>query len=443
MIKKIGRYELIRRMGKGGMGSVYKALVPVINKVVALKVLDPFEILLDIVGEEGLKKTFVFEAETMAAINHPAVVDVWDFGHDENGKPFFIMEYFCNNLGVMIGEKFDMAQACRRCQPEMVLHYGKQLLEGLDCLHQHEIIHRDIKPYNLLVTDDNQLKICDFGMAMRGGISFSGPDSIQVGSPFYAAPEQQRDASTVDGRADLYSGGVLLYRMLTGHFPSMANFSLSLVSPLYDARWDDFFARALSLAPDSRFQTAKEMGDALAQLHLHWQKTSGRMCAVRSTTHHGRESIRSRPENVGGPKALALFGIDEQYRPLRFLANDYHGAGEGVAQDRTTGLIWQTGTSDYPQNLAGAFDQVEQLNEMEFGGRREWRLPTINELISLMDEDNLRPWQQGSQRPQWLWSSDRRGRRDGWYVNVEMGYVGFQDVSCRNFVRAVCSGGAS
>ena len=436
--KMIGRYELIRKLGKGGMGSVYKALAPVINKVVALKLLDPFEILLDIVGHEKLYKTFLFEAETMAAISHPNVVNVWDFDEDEQGRPYFIMEYFCNNLGVMIGEEFEMEKPCRRSRPEMVLHYGRQLLQGLDCLHHHQIIHRDIKPYNLLITDDNQLKICDFGMALRNGVSFAGGDMVQIGSPFYAAPEQQKAADKVDGRADLYSVGVLLYRMLTGGFPTMANFSLSLINPLFDHHWDQFFAKALRLVPQQRFQTATEMLFELEALQLHWHEQTASMCPLRTITNPQQEQPRSEPQNICGRRARQLFGLTERYRPESFTESTFVAQGENELVDQATGLRWQLGGPRYKVSLVDAHEFVRQLNDQHDGAGQPWRLPTINELLTLLEEDGLAS-ELLATRQRWLWSSDGHGRRDGWYINLEMGFVGWQDVTCRNFVWAVSS----
>jgi serine/threonine-protein kinase len=180
---QIGRYQILRQLGRGGMGAVYKALVPVIDKVVAIKILEPFEVMEELLGFDRLKKIFTIEACTMAGLQHPSVVKVWDFDEDEDGRPFFVMEFFCNDLGTMIAESYEVAKNSRRIKPDKALSYGKQLLEGLSFLHHNNIVHRDIKPPNILITDDDMIKICDFGMALVEGVSFCGPDSMQVGSP--------------------------------------------------------------------------------------------------------------------------------------------------------------------------------------------------------------------------------------------------------------------
>ncbi|MCB2182294.1 MAG: protein kinase [Desulfobulbaceae bacterium] len=437
----IGRYQILRKLGRGGMGSVFKAVVPVIDKVVAVKILHPFEALEDMLGLDKLKEIFTFEATTMAAMHHTAVVDVWDFDVDEQGRPYFVMEFFCNNLGKMIGETFDVLKKSRRIMPEKSLDYGLQLLDGLAFLHDNDIVHRDIKPFNIMITDEDKIRICDFGMALAKGVSFSGPEMMQIGSPFYAAPEQNKKPAKVDGRADLYATGILLYRMLTGQLPSMQNFSLSMVNPLFDSSWDAFFAKAINLQPELRFQTAGEMADALAALQLHWRRAAVHNQAVNHATEFKEiEPPRSKPANVCGQSARKLFGLNELFHSSGGRNQFSIKKGEKIIADKSAGLLWQQKGSQYALSWSEAVSYVTDLNEKKYGGTNNWRLPTVNELFSLVSSrTEIQSARHQTPRKNWLWSSDQHGKRDAWFVDLDMKYADWQDAQCRNFVRAVCS----
>lgn len=437
MREKIGRYQILRKIGRGGMSDVFRAADPENGALVAVKILRPFESLLELVGYDRLAELFVIEAETMSYLAHPAVTNVLDVGRDDEGRPFFVMEYFCNNLGKMIGESFDPGKRSRQISPAKVCEYGGQLLEGLAHIHHYRVVHRDIKPGNVMVGDDERLRICDFGMALVDEVSFSGPEGVQIGSPFYVAPEQQREPGLVDGRADLYSAGVLLYRMLTGEIPRGSGAARPAAS-FPEPGWEEFFTRSLVRDPAGRFQSAQEMRQDLLRL----RPTGGRGHVVDPCGPCRKVAVlRKEPVNVCGKEALAVFGINELQRPENFVANDLLVTASGTISDRATGLLWQGDTSEEALTLAEAGAYPGRLNQEGFGGRDNWRLPTVTELLSLLDC----PWpgreNPAQPRQDWLWSADRHGRQDAWYVNLEMGYVDWQDGGCRNFVRAVSDGG--
>ncbi|MEN8256987.1 MAG: protein kinase [Thermodesulfobacteriota bacterium] len=440
-MQKIGRYQIIRKLGKGGMGAIYKAIIPTINKVVAVKLFDPFESMEMVIGAAALKEIFMAEAMTMAAIKHPAVVDVWDYNEDAKGRPFFVMEFFSHNLGDMIGEDFRLENRSRIIRPDKVLDYGRQLLAGIACLHHNGVIHRDIKPQNLLITDDDQLKICDFGMALSATTPFSGSTNINIGSPFYAAPEQIKAPDRVDGRADLYSAAVLLYRMLTGLLPGMAQFSLSAINPLYDQSWDAFFIKALHFNPEQRFQRADEMCTELDKLEVHWQEDLQRQkdYAAPANTSCPTVTLRKKPINIWGGKARNFLGLNERSQPLTYIDNCLENIGNGVIKDRATGLCWQQGGSKYPITHRGAQHYLDQLNREHFGGVDAWRLPSVTELLSLLNDVLYQPVDEIFDRQKMrLWSADLHGRRDAWHVDMDMAYAGWQDIFTHNFIKAVC-----
>ena len=413
-MKKIDKYEVCGLLGKGGMGMVYKVRMPGVGKVVALKLLSPHPNLVALLGEEKIKKLFVTEAVTMAGLRHPNIVAIWDF-HESEDLTFLVMEYFCNNLGVIIGETYRVEEPSRIVSVDKAIHYIRQTLEGLSRLHQAGIIHRDMKPYNILVTDEDTAKITDFGLSKLRGETFQGPSNLMVGSPYYAAPEQEEDPNQVDVRADLYPVGVMLYRMLTGELPIDSFRSLCECNPDLDADWDNFVIKATATDRESRFSSAKEMLRALDELQVAWEEKKEKVCQMPTTglsdkadPAASRERLRSEGIKVRTRQAREVFVTDARWRPANHITNDFQVNEDGTVTDRATGLIWQQAGSDHPMTWHEAHDYVKQLNETRFAGRADWRLPTINELMSLL-------------------------------TDVPLGYVSWQDFSCYYYVRAVCS----
>jgi len=438
-IRKIGKYSIIRRLGKGGMGIVFKALSPVIDKVVAIKVLEPSEVLEITMGSDQLNDIFLTEAKTLAGLQHPNLTAIWDFDYDDTGRPYFVMEYYCNNLGVMIGESFQVEKKSRLIHPEKVIHYGTQILDALAYLHHNNIVHRDIKPHNLLITDSDTVKICDFGMSLVDGVSFNGPDNMQIGSPCYTPPEQKKTPHHVDGRADCYSTAVLLYRMLTGTLPGMQSFPLSIINPLYDSNWDDFFRIGLSWNPADRFQNGVEMKSALNKLNLRWQQLKTRTTQEPTPSDSSVKQLRSTPENKCGARALHYFKLTKLHRPDSYIHNRLTRSGN-IVIDHSTNLVWQNGGSPYPLSWHGAEGYISHLNRTRYGDLAGWRLPTTDELMSLLDEPANQPDMNFfDPTKKWAWSCDLHGKSERWFVNLDMGYAGTQDKDCLNYIRAVTS----
>lgn len=191
-MKKIGRYEIVGRLGQGGMSSVYKARAPLTGRIVALKILKPRnEIFAELVGEERLKKMFLEEARIMGEISHSHVAKVLDCDVAD-GVPFIVLEYFAHMLGTTIGEGYHIEKDTRVIDGSKCCRYLSQILLGLERLHFAGVVHRDLKPGNLMITDDNRIKLIDFGLSkVHGEETFSIP-GMQVGTPYYAAPEQKK-----------------------------------------------------------------------------------------------------------------------------------------------------------------------------------------------------------------------------------------------------------
>jgi serine/threonine-protein kinase len=443
--RKIGKYTIEATLGRGGMGTVYRAIMPVTGRTVALKLLQPSDAMADVLGMEKLRQIFIGEAVVMARLRHPHIVDVWDFDEDE-GRPFYTMEYFCNNLGMMSGERFAVEEPSRKIPPEKVIDYGLQVLEGLRCMHAAGIIHRDIKPYNMLVTEQDTIKICDFGMSRLHGEKPFDAGGVQVGSPYYSAPEQNRNADAADERSDLYSAGVLLYRMLTGELPAMKGFMLSRVNRLYDSTWDAFFARALSWQPELRFCNAAEMAAALQSLQLHWEELKEQACRPPLVKEDvpGATALRDTPVRVSGSRAREVFGLNSLWQPSGSVRNRFRDLNGETVLDGATGLTWQKVAADYPVSRADAERILAALNERGFGGLSDWRLPTVNEMLSLADDPESPESECArgpfAEHPQWYWSCDRRSPKTSWYVNTRLAYAGWQEDNCRYHVRLVAGG---
>lgn len=456
-MKKIGRYIIEGLLGRGGMGRVYKVRLPVIDKIAALKLLDPDPLMADLVGIEKLRNLFTHEAITMAGLNHPNIVAVYDYD-DHAGKPFFVMDYFPNNLGAMMGESYAVEKPSRPIRVDRALDYTRQILDGLDCLHDVGILHRDIKPYNVLVTARDTLKICDFGLSKIRHETFDGPANLNVGSPYYAAPEQEADPDHVDVRTDLYSVGVMCYRMLTCRLPYLHNSEAgyrppSRSNPNLDERWDDFLAQALARKPEQRFATAAEMRSALFALQQHWERQKQKSCAHPGllpehlpTPLRTVKARRHFPLKLRTGQAAARFDLDALWQPNTYVHNDLIQRSDDTVEDRTTGLIWQKTGSGYPRTWQEAHLYVHRLNEHAHGGVKNWRLPTIDELVTLLTPSHqsadlcIEPIFGKTQR--WIWSIDRRSYVSAYYVDMELGFVGWQDFSAPYYVRPVSSPGS-
>jgi len=450
-MKSIGKYKILGLLGRGGMGKIYKVEIPVIRKIAALKWLNPTPHLLSIMGYEAIRRIFVSEAITMAGIRHPNIVEIWNFD-EVDGNPFYLMDYYCHNLGQMIGESYEAEKPSRLIAIDKAVELTRQILKGLECLHHSGIIHRDIKPYNILITDSNTAKICDFGLSKLRGEAIDRPGNLKIGTPWYAAPEQERNPDDVDCRADLFSAGVILYRMLTGVLPSPDPVPPSQKNMQVDPAWDRFILKSIARKAESRFDTAKNMLAGLDELKYQWDLTREKVCALilesaqpadaQIQSDPARFTFRRKPEKIPLRAAIDRFKLDSLWRPRVYIVNNFRAENNQTIIDHATGLRWQKNGSKYPLRWDEAAQYIQTLNDRQYAGRNTWRIPTIDELTSLltplprMEDSCIEPLFDSTQR--WLWSSDLRSFQAAWYVSVNLGYVASGDFSCRYYVRAVC-----
>ena len=446
-MKYIGKYTIRGLLGRGGMGKIFKVEHPLIGKIFALKLLDPDPLLVTLLGWDKIVDMFKTEAITIAGLRHPNIVEIMDYDESAD-KPYYLMEYYVNNLGVMIGETFRTEQASRTIKIEKAIHYTVQTLNGLSCMHHAGIIHRDIKPYNLLVTDHDTIKICDFGLSKLRGEKFDGPPSLKFGSAWYAPPEQEDNPDTVDFSADLYAVGITLYRMLTGVLPEGGYRPVSRFNADLDDAWDDFIKKAIALRPAKRYPSAAEMLADLKLLQAAWEAKKEQICSLPETDKKAnvaaaapRLSPRGRPIKTNPFNAKKTFGLDDLWRPASYRQNEFAVNPDRTVSDRATGLVWQQSGSEFPMTWHGAKAYIQELNASHFAGSRTWRLPTIDELITLLTELPrvadycIEPI--FDQRQKRIWSCDRRSFIAAWYVSIDMGYVAWQDFTGYYYGRAV------
>lgn len=255
-----GRYEIIARVGGGGMALVYKALDNLLNRYVAVKVLRQ-----QFVHDEEFIRRFRREAQSAASLSHPNVVSIYDVGQEEDTH-FIVMEYIeGHNLNEIIQDRAPL-------QTEEAVRISIQICDALDHAHQNRIIHRDIKPHNILIGRNGRVKVTDFGIARAVTSSTITQTGSVVGSVHYFSPEHAKGVSTGE-KSDLYSLGIVLYQMLTGKLPFLGESPISvalkhlqepfdeprLVNPHIPQSVENIILKSMRKNPAERYQSAAEM----------------------------------------------------------------------------------------------------------------------------------------------------------------------------------------
>jgi hypothetical protein len=241
--------EILSLLGAGGMGAVYKARQPALDRFVALKILPHKE-----QGPVNFSERFNREARALARLSHPHIVAVHEFGQ-AGGLNYFIMEY-------VDGANLRQLEKNGRLSPREAMQIIPQICDALQYAHDEGVVHRDIKPENVLVDRKGRVKIADFGLAKILGLEAEGArltvEGQVMGTPHYMAPEQVERPLAVDHRADIYSLGVVLYEMLTGDLP-LGKFAPPSRKVAVDVRLDEVVLRALENDPERRYQHASEV----------------------------------------------------------------------------------------------------------------------------------------------------------------------------------------
>ncbi|MDX1429036.1 MAG: serine/threonine-protein kinase, partial [Rhodothermales bacterium] len=262
-------FEIIDRLGGGGMGVVYTAQDTRLKRRVALKFL-PAHLSTD----EDAKRRFEQEAEAASALNHPNICTIYDIGETDDGQMFIAMAHY-------EGETLKKRLEHGAMSVEEAASIARQVAEGLAVAHEKGIVHRDVKPANILITDRGRAVILDFGLAKLAGTMDLTKSGSTLGTAHYMSPEQAR-AEEVDERTDLWSLGVILFEMLTGQLPFQGGYEQAIVYailnedpiPLRELRPDvpddvaELVGRLLAKNPDERLRNASEAVVALGEVAL-------------------------------------------------------------------------------------------------------------------------------------------------------------------------------
>jgi serine/threonine-protein kinase len=410
---RVGKYDILGRLGSGAMGVVYHAHDPLLERDVALKVMLP-----QIARDPEQKHRFEREARAVARMMHPNVVTVFDLGYHSDGSPYIAMEFLSGN------DLFHVMRATPPLSLERKVAIVVSVLEGLAHAHKVGIVHRDIKPANVFLTEEGGIKIMDFGVARFAMGNVTGTGMV-VGTAEYMSPEQVR-GEVVDGRSDLFSAGAMLYELVRGSRPFHADgimaifYKITHDDPVFDFPYTPEYralipilGKALAKDASARYQNATEFADALRPfttgLGLRTTATVAPAAPAPAAPAPAREAAPAPPTSalprppapspeaprsivdpsplfqlmrdiyVGGRTGHLHFTRPKEWRSLRFLKGQILHATSDVEGEHLGDVLVRYGLL--------AQDDLEKARHVVLSERR--KLGTVLDSMGLMAKEDL------------------------------------------------------
>ena len=357
---RIGKYDIISVVGRGGMGVVYRAIDSRIGRQVAIKVLTDAHC-----EEQDLLERFYREAKYTGGLQHPNIVTVYDFG-EQDGFPFLVMEY-------LEGDSLDNIIKSRRpLQIAEKLAILVQVCKGLSFAHERGVVHRDVKPANIVVLTNGIAKIVDFGIAHVGGHGLTRTGQV-VGSIYYMSPEQLGGVIEVDARTDIYSTGVVLFQVLTGVLPFKGRDTGSTLMKIvhepppelgkfisnYPAELEPIIQKALAKDREQRYASADEFAFELEQLQRDLTRE-----LVADYLQQANIAIERKEYSGAREQLLRVLRVDPQNATAtRLLRQLQQGIDQGRRQEQEKQLLARTEMAAGDKDLDQALDSMPQGRE--------------------------------------------------------------------------------
>jgi serine/threonine-protein kinase len=350
---QIAHYEILAAVGGGAMGEVYKAKDLRLGRVVALKFLPA-----DLARDPSARRRFLREAQAVALLDHPNVATLYEAGESEGGRAFLAMAFY-------EGETLQERLASGPLPLQEAVGIARQIARGLAAAHRQKIVHRDVKPANIVILPDGTIKLLDFGLAKLAGATTLTRLGSSPGTPVYKSPEQSR-GEKVDPRSDLWALGVVLYEMVTGRLPFGGEYEQAVIYAILNepprpldnkgalpAELEEVIERSLAKDPEARYATAEEMEEDIARIPL---KAGGEASGRRPI--QDRRRLRRKIPWLAAALAVLLVisgvGGSWQYRKHRW---DFSPEVARLVEQGDR-LEWRGDTGRILTNAEGAYRQA-------------------------------------------------------------------------------------